>query len=109
MHLPMYLVSRSANTGTSAHGLYGATNTEVRDHFYWYQNQSPWITSDNSYFYAHVYRSDGSDLGFRVPFKYMGSDDQLYNTWSGILVHDELYPQGSNRNNTLRGSYEPMD
>ena len=42
-----------------------------------YQNQSPWVASDNSYFSAHVYRADGSDLGFRVPSKYRGYDGQL--------------------------------
>jgi len=39
----------------------------------------------------------------------MESDGQLYNTWPGILVYDELYLQGANRNNTLIGSYDPMD
>ena len=99
----------NANTGTSAHGLYRATNTEVRVYFYWYQNQSLWIASDNSYFSVHVYRADGSDLGFRAPQKYMESEGQLYNTWLGILVYDELYLQGANRNNTLRGIYDLMD
>ncbi len=67
----------NSNAGTSAHGLYGVADTEVRDDFYWYQNQSPWVASDNSYFSAHVYRADGSDLGFRVPSKYRGYDGQL--------------------------------
>ena len=98
-----------ANLGASTHSLYGVPDNEVRDDFYWYQNQSPWTASDNSYFSAHVYRADGSDVGFRVPSKYEYFG-QLYDTWPAVLVYDnQLLLQGPNRDNTLFGNYDPMD
>ncbi|MDG1386773.1 MAG: hypothetical protein P8P33_07105 [Flavobacteriaceae bacterium] len=99
----------NANAGASTHGLYGVADPEVRDDFYWYQNQSPWIASDNSYFSAHVYRADGSNLGFRVPSKYMDTNGQLINTWPAVLIYDQLLLQGPNRDNPLFGSYDPTD